>query len=147
MKSATALKEENAGKAYKILKRIGVQPGDCQDEGTFSLQNHNEANMSPEEVAESIANHFSKISQEYSPLNEANLPPRVREKINQPINIEELPKLTEIQVLEKIKKANKPKSIIPGDIPKTLINECKENLSTPLNLIFQNLIKTLQWPK
>ena len=90
LKNVTVLKLENPGKAYKILKRMGAQLGDCQDEGAFSLQNHIEANMSPEESAESIANHFSKISQEYSPLNEANLPPRVLEKINLPINIEEL---------------------------------------------------------
>ena len=77
----TALKLENPGKAYKILKRMGAKPGDCQDEGTFNLQNHIEANMSPEESAESVANHFSKISQEYSPLNEANLPPRVHKRL------------------------------------------------------------------
>ena len=146
-KNVTGLIMENPAKAYSILKRMGAQPGDCQDEGSFHLQNHLDANMSPEDCTESIANHFSKISQEYAALNEAELPTRVQEKLKQPISNKDLPKITKKQVLEKITKANKPKSVLPGDVPKTLINECKEGLSTPLYLIFQNMLKTYQWPK
>lgn len=126
---------------------MGAQPGDCGDEGSFSLQNHLDANMTTEQCTEAIANHFSKISQEYPPLNVANLPPHVQNKLKQPINPSEIPQLSIREVYEKIRKAKKPKSAVPGDIPKTLINECSPDLSIPVREIFQNILKTHQWPK
>ena len=36
---------------------------------------------------------------------------------------------------------------VPGDIPQTLINECSPDLSIPVSQIFQNILKTFQWPK
>ena len=94
-KNSTALKQENPGKAFATLRKMGAQPGDCGDEGSFSLQNHMEANMSIEDCTESIANHFSAISQEYPPLNIANLPPELQHKLNLPISQNILPKISE----------------------------------------------------
>ena len=146
-KNSTDLKKENPSKAYSILKRMGAQPGDCGDDGTFSLQNHQDANMTLEECTEAIASHFSKISQEFSPLDPKNLPQRVQKKLLEPIKEEQLPKINESEVLDKIRKAKKPKSNIPGDIPKTLINECKNDLAKPVCKIFQTMVSTFQWPK
>ena len=84
---------------------MGAQPGDCEDDGTFILQNHQEANMSTEECTEAIACHFSKISQEYLPLDPKNLPLRIQKKLLEPINEGEVPKINENEVLEKIRKA------------------------------------------
>ena len=37
--------------------------------------------------------------------------------------------------------------LLPGDLPRTLINECSSQLSVPVCRIFQNILKTFQWPK
>ena len=62
-KSVRALMEDNPGKAYATLKRMGAQPGDCLDEGSFRLKEHTDANLSLAESAERISEHFAAISQ------------------------------------------------------------------------------------
>ena len=39
-KNVRSLKEEDPGKAYRSLKKMASQPGDCLEEGTFTLQTH-----------------------------------------------------------------------------------------------------------
>ena len=68
------LKTSEPGKAYKVFKSMGAQPGDCTDGHTFSLPNHQKDNLSDQECAEKIAEHFAGISQEYSPLDLDKLP-------------------------------------------------------------------------
>ena len=146
-KNSTDLKIENPGKAYSILKRMGAQPGDCGEDGTFTLQNHLDANMTTEESTEAIASHFSRISQEYLPLDLKNLPSKVQKKLEEPSELSKIPQITEKEIIEKISKAKKPKSSVPGDIPKTLIKECKDYLAKPICKIFQKMLSTAQWPK
>ena len=67
-----ALKEVKPGKAYKILKDMGAQPGDCTDSQTFTLPDHD--NLSALQSAELICEHFANISGEYKPLNLDLLP-------------------------------------------------------------------------
>ena len=62
------LKEAEPGKAYNILKTLGSQPG-CTEDLTFSLPGHKEQNLSDEECANRIAEHFAKVSAEFPPLN------------------------------------------------------------------------------
>ena len=146
-KNSTALKNENPGKAFATLRKMGAQPGDCGDEGSFSLQNHIDANMSVEECTEAIANHFSAISQEYPPLSIANLPADLQFTLSLPIDQAELPIISEEAVYKKMKTSKKSKSGVPGDVPRALINECSSELSVPVCRIFQNILKTFQWPK
>ena len=54
------LKESQPGKAYSTFKSMGAQPGDCTDNNTFTLPNH--SNLSDQESAEAIAEHFASIS-------------------------------------------------------------------------------------
>jgi hypothetical protein len=61
--------EDDPGKAYKNLKKLGAQPGDCLEENSFILQSHLDANLSAEESIERIAQHFARISQEFPPWN------------------------------------------------------------------------------
>ena len=56
-----ALKEAKPGKAFKILKDMGAQPGDCTDNHSFSLPSHQEQNLTPKQAAEEIAEHFPNI--------------------------------------------------------------------------------------
>ena len=68
-KAVRSLKEDDPGRAYRCLKKMAAQPGDYLDEGSFTLLSHSEDNLSPEQSIEKIAQHFSKISQEFQPLN------------------------------------------------------------------------------
>ena len=80
-KNVRELKEADPGTAYATLKRMGAQPGDELDDGTFSIQEHLEANLTDKESVEKIADHFSQISQEYPALNIKNLSEAVQEKL------------------------------------------------------------------
>ena len=62
------LKEAEPGKAFGVLKSMGAQPGDCSEEMTFTLPSHQQANLTDQECAEKIAQHFAVISSEYPPL-------------------------------------------------------------------------------
>ena len=78
----TELKEFNPSKAYSILKRMGAPPGACEDQGSFTLLNHRDKNLSTEESIEEIAQFFANISQEYPPLQVQTLPMQVQNKLN-----------------------------------------------------------------
>ena len=67
--------EGERGSIYPILKKLSLRPGESPNCG-FELPEH--AGLSQAQAAEIIATHFSSISQEYSPLDVANLPPNVR---------------------------------------------------------------------
>ena len=75
----TDLKESKPGKAYKILKDMGAEPGDCSDNHSFTLPNH--LNLSALESGERISAHFASISSEYPPLNLTLLPDRVKKNL------------------------------------------------------------------
>ena len=81
-KSINDLKVSNPGKLYKMFKKLGARPGESEDDGMFTLPAHE--NMNAKEIAEIIAEHFSKISREYPPLQVKSLPERVRQKIANP---------------------------------------------------------------
>ena len=62
---------------------MGAQPGDCIDaSNTFTLPNHEGENLTEEESAEQIAEHFAAISQEFPPLDVSQLPDRVKTKLD-----------------------------------------------------------------
>ena len=79
-KNLDALREAKPGQAFSVLKRMGAQPGNCADGGTFSLPAHESENLSAEQSAERIADHFASISQDYPPLDIKLLPPQVQDK-------------------------------------------------------------------
>ena len=60
---------------------MGAQPGDCTDDQSFSLPGHQELNLTDQQCAERIAEHFSSISKEYSPLIPNLLPDRVKTRL------------------------------------------------------------------
>ena len=144
-KNVRALKESDPGKAYGILKRMGAQPGDELDDGNFSLIEHLEANLTSKESVEKIAEHFSCISQEYPPLNVENLSIKVQDKLRTRLTAD-LPYISRFKVENMIKKAKKTKSGVPGELPIMLNKEFGPELSIPLSIIYNNMVKTGQWP-
>ena len=144
-KNVRDLKESDPGKAYATLKRMGAQPGDDLDDGTFSLLEHLEANLTSQQSVEKIAEHFSRISQEYPALNVKTLSETVQRKLKERLKAN-LPYVSRFQVENMIRKAKKSKSGVPGDLPKMLHKEFGQELSVPLSVIFNNIVKTGQWP-
>ena len=102
--------ELDLGRAYSTLKKMGARPGDIMDNGSFTLINNLETNLTNEESVEKIANYFALISQEYPLFNRDNLPQRVKSKLNTKVDEMNIPKLEEYQVHEMINKAKRPKS-------------------------------------
>ena len=133
-KNVRALKESDPGKAYATLKRMGAQPGDNLDDGSFSLIEHLEANLTSKQSVEKIAEHFSRISQEYPALNVHNLSLNVRNKLKTRLKVK-VPYLSRYKVENMIKKAKKTKSGVPGDLPKMLYKEFGPELAVPLSLM------------
>ena len=78
-KNVRSLKEDNPGQAYRSLKKLGAQPGDCSEQGSFSLSYHSD--LSTQESTDRIAQHFARISQEFLPLNIDLLPEDVQSKL------------------------------------------------------------------
>ena len=121
-KNIRSLKEDDPGKAYQSLKKLGAQPGDCSsDEGSFTLISHMEENLPKEESAERIAQHFAKISQEFPPIQATLLPDEVKRKVAAPISASDLPEISDYEVYREIRKSKKPRSQVPGDLPRRLI--------------------------
>ena len=58
------LKESNPGQAYKFLKDLGAQPGDCTDSTNFTLPNNQAENLTDQQSFDLIAEYFAKISSE-----------------------------------------------------------------------------------
>jgi 5'-deoxynucleotidase YfbR-like HD superfamily hydrolase len=142
-KNMDALMENKPGQAYSILKKMGAQPGDCIDNNTFTLPGHEIENLSAEESAERIAAHFAAISQEFPPLDPSSLPQHVQEVLNKDTIP---PAISEYDAYCKIVAAKKPRSSVPGDIPRELIQEFAPELSTPVSRIITSIVQSGQWP-
>ena len=148
-KNIDSLKETNPGQAYRILKKMGAPPGECGESGTFTLPEHE--HLSTHEAADLIAEHFSRISQEFPPLNTNELPEQVTLKLNSPESESVIPVISEFEVFKNIEKANKPKAGVPGDLPKKLVTEFAPELSKPVSAIFNNVVQSsrqgvAKWP-
>ena len=143
-KNLDALKSTKPGQAYSILKKMGAQPGDCNDSNTFSLPSHETDNLTEEQSAERIATHFAEISQQFPPLDISTLPLHVQKKLKCQ---DKAPVVSEYEVYNKIRAAKKPRSGIPGDLPKVMIQEFCPELSLPVSKIINSISRTGKWPK
>ena len=144
-KNVRDLKESDPGKAYATLKRMGAQPGDNLDDGSFSLLQHLENNLTNQQSVDRIAEHFSRISREYPALNITNLSQSVQNKLRNS-HKSTLPYVSRFKVENMMRKAKKSKSGVPGDLPKVMHKEFGPELSVPLSSIYTNIVKTGQWP-
>ena len=138
------LKEAQPGKAFNILKSMGAQPGDCSEDKTFSLPGHKEQNLTDEQSAEKIAEHFATISNEFSPINPDSLPERVKARLGDGTSP---PLITEFDCYLKIKAAKKPKAVIPGDLPNKIVKEFMPELAKPLAILYNNIAQSASWPQ
>ena len=138
------LREANPGQAYKTLKRLGAQAGDCPEAGGFTLSSHQ--GLTAAESASRLAQHFSSISQEFAPLELEELPIEVRNKIKSRKE-SEVPYISRQMVEKKIKEAKKTKGGVPDDLPTKLAKEFGPELARPAAQIFRTVAQTGKWPK
>ena len=131
--------------SYSALHKLGVRPGDSMS-NTFHLPSHVENNLSPGQSVELIADHFSAISQDYDPINIDNFPAKMRYDLRHP-DMSVVPRLEEYQVYKKICSAKKPNSCIKGDLPKKIVQEFSVELSSPITVIYNSILSTLQYPR
>ena len=146
-KNVRSLKEDDPGKAYRSLKKMAAQPGDCSDEGSFTLISHLEDNLTNEQSIERIAQHFAQISQEFPPINYNLLPDNVKSKLDRPIDPDDIPEIQDYAVYEIIRQSRKPRSSVPGDLPRRIVQEFGPELATPAGIIFRNIAKSGHWPQ
>ena len=136
--------EGKRGSTYPALKKLGLRPGhDVQSQ--FLLPSHADRNLSAAQSAEIIADHFSNISQEYAPLNTANLPPNIKQYlVDQDQDL--VPVLSTHDVHRRICRARKPNSLVPGDIPVKLVKTFPDILAYPVTDIFNRITQTAVYP-
>ena len=89
------------------------------------------------EAAESLADFFNAVSQEFEPLRPDQIPstkPRG------------LPRLQEFEVSGRIKRFRKPHSMVPGDIYPNLMTKLSDFFAIPLSNIYNKICDTFVWP-
>ena len=69
---------------------------------------------------------------------------RVQEKLK---TVSSPPRITEWETLQKITSAKKPKSGVPGDLPRQITKEFAFELAVPISRILNNIMKSAQWPR
>ena len=142
------LEEVSEGKrsnAYAALRKLDM--GGCSKKGVnFILPEYAENNLTPSQSAEKLADYFSFISQEFEPICLEKFPPRIKELLEAGKLDTRKPVLQEWQVYLKLKKAKKPNSLVPGDLPVKLVKEFVPELAAPITLIYNRITETAQYP-
>ena len=128
------------------MRRLGVRPGDDSSSSVFRLPNHVANNLSPEESANVIADHFSSISLDYDPIDVNSFSPKLKDAYNAP-DISKVPVLTDYDVYHKIKRAKKPNSSVTSDLPRKLVKEFSRELAYPISVIFNSILRSLEYPR
>ena len=89
------------------------------------------------ECAEKLAEHFNAVSEEFSPLEPADIP--VTTGVARP-------PLLPFQVAGRLRAFRKPKSMVIGDIFPKLVTRCADFLALPLTDIYNEVAATTIWP-
>ena len=132
------MKNTNKSTWFRTIKKLGNASGDTSS--TYEILDHTDK---PDEViCEEIADYFSAISQEYTPLNKNLLPPNLNH-IQFPTNA---PIIEEYQIYGMIKNSKLSGSLLPGDIPHKILKEFAVELSVPITNIFNTAIQQGVYP-
>ena len=129
------LKQTNPGKWYEMAKRIGavdqMNAGEIKVEALGGLSN--------KQSAQKIAEHFSSVSHQYSPVDHSQLPSY--------LPAQQLPKIDEHDVYVRLKRMKNTKSTLPIDIPDRLRKEFSVELAAPLTNIILACLENQVYPK
>jgi hypothetical protein len=128
------LKTTNPGKWYAMAKRIGAV--NQMNDGQVNVESL--SHLSNSEAAQKIAEHFAAISNEYSPVDNSQLPcflPSLPP-----------PKVDEYDVYMRLNRLKKTRSTLPIDIPEKIRRECSPFLAGPLTEIINSSLAQSQYP-
>ena len=95
--------------------------------------------LNNQQAAEQVAEYFSKVSQEYSPLNTSKLPAY--------LPAPEILQVDETDVAERLSKLKCRKSTQPIDLPSKLRKQFPCELSIPLTDIVNSCLSQYQYPR
>ena len=140
-----AVQSGDRASSYAAIRSLGTRPGENAT-STFTLPSHADNNLTAQQSAEVIADHFAAISQDYDPISIDNFPPKMKEALSNP-DLSAVPCLSDYQVYTKICKSKKPNSAVPGDLPKKIVQEFSCELSTPVTIIYNSILRTLEYPR
>ena len=143
-KAIDKLLENAEEQDMKWFKEASARPGE-DSSTTFSLPSHVDANFTPKESAEAIAEYFSKISQEYTSIEEDKSARWMDvQKMMQQTSCSH-PVIFEHEIFENMKAAKKTDSV-PGDVPAAILKEFLPKFSSPVTAIIREAIETHTWP-
>ena len=128
------LKESDPAKWYSMAKRIGA----VDKMSRCDIQVQCLENKSNKQCADAIAEHFSSISNEYSPINLQELPCY--------LPAQPAPVIDEYEVYTRIIRLKKSKTTLPIDIPAKLRQECAPHLAAPLTTIYNQSLSQGIYP-
>ena len=126
---------------------MGKQPGQSWNNPQVSIQTYAEEGLSPQQAANRLANYFSAISQTVDPLDESQFPPALRLALQEGRVSNAKPELTQHQVYCKILRVTKPKSSVPGDVPRILLTRYAFQYAKPATKIYNKIIQSSTWPR
>ena len=129
------LKETNPGKWYSMAKRLGTD----QNSRDSRLKVECLKGLGDQEAAEEVAKHFSSISQEYLPLDTAQLPAY--------LPAQDVLQVDEEHIAERIYKLKSRKSTQPCDIPSKLRKMYPCELATPMTDIINKCLSQHHYPR
>ena len=128
------LKLSDPGKWYAMAKKIGAV--DQMNEGEVKVESLSALNNL--QCAEKIAEHFAAISNEYSPVDNSQLPCY--------LPAPPPPQVEEYDVYKRLNRIKKTRSTLPLDIPDKLRQECSPLLAGPLTTIINNCLIKSEYP-
>ena len=125
--------------------RMSARPGDDNSE-PFTLPSHIDANLIAEESTEAIVTFFSKISKEYTPIEQDKSAQWMEVKARLEASPCDHPVIEEHSVYENMKAAKKTGSV-PGDIPVSILKEFLPEFTTPITAILREAVTSHEWPQ
>ena len=129
------LKVSNPAKWYSMAKRLGAEQRHSDGELNVDCLK----GLDNQQSAEQVAKHFAQISQEYSPMDTTKLPAY--------LPAQEILKVDEADVAERLFKLKIRKSTQPIDIPSKLRKLIPCELATPLTDIYNSCLSKYHYPR
>ena len=129
------LKQSDPGKWFAMAKKIGA----VDQMTTGAVKVDSLAHLDNLESAKQIAEHYAAISNEYSAIDNSQLPAY--------LPAQPPPQVEEHDVYLKLSRIKKTKSTLPLDIPDKLRQECSLFLAKPLSNIINDSLSTSVYPR
>ena len=135
------------GSSYSALRKLGNRDfEDSKGQERFDVPEFVDNNFDDKQSSEAMADFFSSISQKFDPIDVDKFSPAIKDVLEKGKN-EPVPILAEHEVHDKIVKAKKPNSMVPGDIKKVLVKECSVELTEPVTKIYNKITESKEYPR